>query len=60
MSLAKIAESYLEKGKKIAVEGSLNYRTYENKEGRKVYLTEIIASDILMLGGKKASNDKAS
>ena len=58
--LAKIAESYLAKGKKIAVEGSLNYRTYENKEGRKVYLTEIIASDILMLGGKKASSGKAA
>lgn len=49
---AKIAEKYLEKGKEVAIEGKLTNRSYDDKEGNKKYVTEIVASDILMLGKK--------
>lgn len=49
---AKIVESYLTKGKEIAVEGKLTSRSYETKEGEKRYITEIVCSELMMLGGK--------
>ncbi|MCT4582701.1 MAG: single-stranded DNA-binding protein [Flavobacteriales bacterium] len=49
---ATIAEKYLEKGKEICVAGKLNSRSYEDSNGVKKYVTEIIVSDILMLGKK--------
>lgn len=49
---AKIVENYLTKGKEIAVEGKLTSRSYETKEGEKRYFTEIVCSELMMLGGK--------
>jgi single-strand DNA-binding protein len=40
---------YLKKGAEIAVEGRLAYRTYEDGEGHTRYVTEIVASEMLML-----------
>ena len=51
-NLAEIAEKYLQKGKKVALEGKLNHRSYDDKDGNKRYVTEIVASDFLMLGKK--------
>ncbi len=51
--LAQIAEEYLQKGQQVAVEGKLTYRTYEDKQGVKRYVTEVVASDILMLDKKE-------
>ncbi len=48
--LADIAESYLAKGKQIAVEGKLTHRSYETKEGEKRYFTEVRCNELLMLG----------
>lgn len=48
-SLVDVAEKYLKKGSEIAVEGKLNYRSYENSNGEKKYVTEIIVNDLLML-----------
>ena len=50
--LADIMEKYVEKGKEIAVEGKVIYRTYDDKDGVKRYITEIRVEDILLLGGK--------
>lgn len=50
--LVKVAENFLEKGKEIAIEGKLNNRSYEDKEGTKRYFTEVICNELLMLGGK--------
>ncbi|MFP4092690.1 MAG: single-stranded DNA-binding protein [Cyclobacteriaceae bacterium] len=50
--LADIAESYLDRGRRVAVEGKLVYRSYEDKNGVKRYVTEIVATDILMLDKK--------
>ena len=49
---AQIAEKYLKKGNKIAIEGKLINRSYEDKEGIKRYVTEVLVSEILMLGTK--------
>ena len=49
---AKIAEKYLEKGKEICIEGKLSNRSYTDKEGMKRYITDIVCTDILMLGKK--------
>lgn len=43
---AQICEQLLSKGKLIAIEGKLNYRSYLNKENQKVYVTEIVAKNI--------------
>ncbi len=49
---ADIVEKYLQKGKEIAVSGKLTYREYQDKDGNKRMLTEIIGNELLMLGGK--------
>jgi|SRR5690606_5779235 len=48
---ADIIEKYVGKGKEIAIEGKLTSRSYEDKEGNKRYVTEVVASEILLLGG---------
>ena len=47
--LGEIIEKYLTKGKLIFVEGKIQYREYENKEGQKVRTTDIVLSDMKML-----------
>jgi single-strand DNA-binding protein len=51
---AQIVDKYLDKGSEIALNGKLVYRQYEDKEGNKRYITEVVANEILMLGGKKS------
>lgn len=51
---AQIIDKYLDKGSEIALNGKLVYRQYEDKEGNKRYITEVVATEILMLGGKKS------
>ena len=50
---AEIVEKYLAKGNEVAVEGKLTSRSYEDKEGVKKYITEIVVNELLMLGGKQ-------
>lgn len=49
--------NYLTKGKQVHVEGRLQSRSYNDQEGRKVYVTEVIAEDVILLGGR---DDQAS
>jgi len=44
--------NYLTKGKQVYVEGRLRTRNYENKDGQKVYVTEVVADDVILLGGQ--------
>lgn len=53
-NVANIAEKYLKKGSEIAIEGKLTHRSYEDSSGIKRYVTEVVISDILMLGQKRA------
>ena len=48
--LVKIVESYVTKGQEIAIEGKLTNRSWEDKEGKKHYITEVICRELLMLG----------
>ena len=43
---------YLVKGTQVYIEGRLHTRNYENKEGRKVYVTEVVAEELILLGGR--------
>lgn len=43
---------YLTKGKQVYVEGRLRNYSYDDKDGKKVYATEVVADDVLLLGGK--------
>lgn len=52
--VAEIANKYLNKGKEVAIEGKLINRNYTDKAGVKKYITEVHASEILMLGSKTA------
>ncbi len=50
--LAEIAERYLRRGDSVCVEGEIQYRSYEDREGVTRYITEIRAREMIMLGGK--------
>ena len=60
--LAELAGQYLKKGRKVAVEGRIAYRTYEDKNKVTRNVTEIILSDLLFLksssGNGKDDSDK--
>lgn len=49
---AQIVEKYVNKGEEVAIEGKLTSRSYDDKEGNKRYITEIVVNELLMLGGK--------
>jgi len=48
-NLADLASKYLHKGNHIYLEGKIKTRTYEDKEGNKKYVTEIVAESFIML-----------
>ncbi len=48
---AEIIEKYVTKGKEIAIEGKLTTRNYDTEKGEKKYVTEVVISELLMLGG---------
>ena len=50
--LADIMEKYVEKGKEIAVEGKVVYRSWDVKDGVKHSITEIRVEELVLLGGK--------
>lgn len=50
--LAEIVGQYLKKGRPVYVEGRLKTRKWQDKEGRDVYTTEVIADSMQMLGGR--------
>ena len=48
---AEICAKYLAKGRQVFIEGRIQTRSYDDKEGQKRYITEIIAADVQFLGG---------
>lgn len=50
--LAEICGQYLKKGAKVFVEGKLQTRDWQGEDGVKRYRTEIVADNMIMLGGK--------
>jgi len=51
--LAERAAKYLKKGKEVAVDGRLVYRSYEDKKGVTKYITEIVLNEMLLLRSSK-------
>ena len=49
---AELIESYLEKGKEVALEGKLTTRSWDDDKGIKRYITEVVCNEILFLGKK--------
>src|SRR5258706_2845949 len=48
---AEVCSKYLSKGRQVYVEGRIQTRTYDDKDGNKRYITEVIAQDVQFLGG---------
>jgi len=55
--LAEIAGEYLKKGSQVYVEGRLETRKWQDKEGKDRYTTEIIANEMKMLGSRSGQGD---
>ena len=47
---------YLAKGRQVAVEGRIQTRSYDNNEGKRTYVTEVIASNVEFLGSASDNN----
>jgi single-strand DNA-binding protein len=56
--IAESASKYLKKGKQVAVEGRLVYRTFEDKKGVTKNITEIVMESMLMLGSASKEQKK--
>lgn len=54
--LADLAQNFLHKGSLAYIEGKLKTRSYDDKDGRKVYVTEVIGEQILLLDKKTDNN----
>ncbi|CAG2532829.1 single-strand DNA-binding protein [Maribacter dokdonensis] len=52
---AEIVEKYAPKGKEIGITGKLKTRSYTTDDGNQRYVTEVVANEILLLGGKSDS-----
>lgn len=53
--LADVVEKYVRKGEKVYVEGEIEYRQWQDKDGQTRYTTEIRVRDLMLLGGKGGS-----
>ena len=58
--LAEIAGEYLKKGRSVYVEGRLKTRKWQDKEGKDQYTTEVIATEMQMLGGREGMGGGAA
>ena len=56
-NLAEIAAKYLTKGKQVYIEGKIRNRSYDDKDGVKRYITEIVADNMTLLGKKEDGNE---
>ena len=60
---AEIAEKYVNKGDQLLIEGKISNRSYDDRDGNKKYISEVIVSNLEMLGSKNSGqgqNDRQS
>lgn len=57
---AEIVEKYCKKGSQLGVDGRLQTRSYDRKDGTKAYVTEVIVENITLCGSKSTSNSSVS
>lgn len=58
--LAETCANYLRKGRLTAVEGRMQVRSYENSEGKRVYVTEVIADNVRFLESNRENGRSSS
>lgn len=58
--LAETVTNYTKKGRLVAVEGRIQVRNYENNEGKRVYVTEVIADNVRFLDTNKDGTQAAT
>ncbi|CAM3271331.1 MULTISPECIES: single-stranded DNA-binding protein [Paenibacillus] len=58
--LAETVANYCRKGRLVAVEGRIQVRNYENNEGKRVYVTEIIADNVRFLESQNKDNNRSN
>ena len=58
-NLADLVERYCKKGDKVFVEGSIEYRSWQDKEGQTRYTTEIIAREVILLSGRGGADSES-
>ncbi len=56
--LAEICGKYLHKGKQVYIEGRIQTRSYDDKDGNKRYVTEIVSDKMQMLGGGEGNRQE--
>ena len=49
--------TYLTKGKQVYIEGRLQTRSYDDKDGKKVWATDVVAEEVILLGGQGRGGD---
>ncbi len=55
-NLAEICKQHLSKGQQVYIEGRLQTRGWEDEEGKKHYRTELVANEMIMLGGRRSQD----
>lgn len=58
--LVEVSEKYLKKGDKVYIEGRIRTRSWQDAQGEKRYTSEILADNMIMLGGSRPSAAPAS
>jgi single-strand DNA-binding protein len=56
--LAETCANYIKKGHRFACEGRIQVRNYENNEGKKVYVTEVVVERVEFLESKQSANNR--
>ncbi len=59
-NLAEICKQYLSKGKQVYIEGRLQTRGWEDETGKKHFRTEVVASEMIMLGNRRDGGDEGA
>lgn len=57
---AEIIANYTRKGSQIGIEGSIQTRSYDNNEGKRVYITEVLVQSVTLLDSKSESGNESN
>ena len=57
---AEVCAKYLSKGRQVYIEGRIQTRQYDDKDGNKRYITEVVANDVQFLGGKGGDSGRGN
>ena len=57
---AENVKNYLSQGSQVAIDGRIQTRRYDDKDGQKRYVTEVVADNVEFLGSKNSSNNSSN